>query len=119
MMKLNFTVSGLLGALLKRNSRPFELRVAANPELIDDVHGRTVCRHPSLAEALRSRRRYYRSCVEAGTTPLPLVTVEVRETCIVRYLGMQAWAVYGKGVKARVENLRAEMSCRVEDVLAV
>ena len=119
MLRLNFTVSGLLGALLKRNSKPFELRVAANPELIDDVHGRTVSSHSSLSGALRSRRRYYRSCVEAGTTPLPLVTVEVRESCIVRYMGTQCWAIYGRGVKARVENLRVEMSCRVEDVLAV
>jgi len=82
-----------------------------------DVFGPTMSRHSTLAAARHWRTRYYQSCLAQQVTPAPLVIVEVRHNCLVRYVGRRAIAIYREGYDCRTEDLRREMRFTVESVL--
>ena len=82
-----------------------------------DVFGPTMSRHSTLAAARQWRTRYYQSCLAQQVTPAPLVIVEVRHNCLVRYVGRRAIAIYREGRDFRTEDLRREMRFTVESVL--
>lgn len=118
MRSLTSVVTSLLSLLTRSNPQPFELRLVGNPRNVADVHGRTMSRHSTLAEALDARGAYYRTCVETSVTPVALFVVEVRQTCVVNYVGDGSFAVYGRGKSARVEDLRKEIRFDLEAYLA-
>ena len=96
---------------------PFEVRMAKAPEDDLDVFGPVLSRHETLSAARDWRKGYYKSCIARQITPYPLVIVEVRHNCIVRYVGKRALAIYEEGGALRTENLRAELHFSVESAL--
>jgi len=98
-------------------SEPFEVRMARAPDNDLDVFGPTMSRHGTLSGARDWRKRYYKSCFARQITPYPMVIVEVRHNCIVRYTGKRALAIYEEGGALRTENLRTELQFSLESAL--
>ena len=109
----------LKGPLAQKSGRtePFEVRMAQRPEAESDVFGPTMSKHATLEAAREWRKRYYRSCIAQRLTPPPLVIVEIRYNCIIRYIGKRALAIYREGRRLRVEDLRTEICLSPDSLL--
>ena len=98
-------------------SEPFEVRMARCPSDDVDVFGPTMSKHVSLEAARNWRTHYYQNCLEQQILPPPLVIVEVRHNCLIRYTGKRAFAIYSEGGQLRTEDLRVEMCFSLESAL--
>lgn len=92
-----------------RPEKPFELRVTSDVADVTDVHGVKFGSYATLEEARSARHEHYAKFADTSTCLLPLVVVEVRHNCVVRYGENGAVAVYGKGKSARTEVLCGEI----------
>jgi len=82
-----------------------------------DVFGPTMSKHLTLEAARNWRTHYYQNCLEQQILPPPLVIVEVRHNCLIRYTGKRAFAIYSEGGRLRTEDLRVEMCFSLENAL--
>jgi hypothetical protein len=101
-----------------RPEKPFELRVTTDVADDTDVFGATFGSYATLKEARRARHDHYARFTDTSTLPLPLVVVEVRHNCVVRYEDSRSVAIYGKGKSARSELLVGEMRFDLREFLA-